>query len=135
VTRCFDRDAPDQASRIGDGCRRIVRRLTVSASRVGRILTSAVMGLLRLVAFRRPIVFAAASIAAFPFPPPTTVERTPQILPSGVLGIGEKPNLTLATADHAAGQIGPNAEQIVERGLIQLCKRNNPCVLMPILLR
>jgi hypothetical protein len=88
----------------------------VSASRVG--LTSAVMNLLGLLTIGRLIVFPAASIAAFPFPPRPAGERTPQIPPSGVARIGEKPNLTLAAADHAAFQVGSTPERRVERGLI-----------------
>jgi hypothetical protein len=95
---------------------------------------SAIESLLGFAAFGLFIAFPTASIAAFPFPPRPTVERTPQILPPAVARIGEKPDLALATADDATLQIGSTADRLVERGLIQFYKRNNPFLLMPILL-
>jgi hypothetical protein len=107
----------------------------VCRSCVSRLTPSAIESLLRFVAFGFLIAFPTASIAAFLFPPRPTVERTPQILPPAVARIGEKPDLTLATADDAALQIGSSPDRLIERGLIQFYKRNNPFVLMPILLR
>jgi hypothetical protein len=102
----------------------------VGRSRVGRITPSIIESLLGLSAVGSLIIFSAASITAFSFPPRPSAEGTPQIPPLGVAGIGEKPNFTRATEHHAGCQFGPMSE-IVERGLIQLYKRNNTYVTMP----
>jgi len=141
--RLVEHDLRPQFSRRGRGCagRRGTRwrgrqhplQLARGLRRRGRRnLAAGVEPLLLHFPGRRPVVRGAPLAGRLLTMVPPTAERTTQVLPSGVAGMGEEANLALRAVRHAALKLGLGLQNRIQRGLIVPDQRPGAIVLMPI---